>query len=102
MQQQSQGPAAAVAVAFIAFVAAIFLVVYEHGGIDAALKAWGAIGTIVGVVTGAIPSFFFHQAATTAQQTALTAQRNASALLAAADQATVDRARQQFGLRLAD
>jgi len=91
--QQSQWPAAVVAVAFIAFVAAIFLAVYLKDGIDNALKAWGAIGTIVGVLTGGIPSFFF-------QQSAKTAQRNASALLAAADEATVQRATQQFGLRL--
>jgi len=91
--QQSQWPAAVVAVAFIAFVAAIFLVVYNRDGIDTALKAWGAIGTVVGVVTGGIPSFFFHQ-------TAKAAQRNTDALLAAADQPTVQRARQEFGLRL--
>jgi hypothetical protein len=105
--QQSQWPAAVVAVAFIAFVAAIFLVVYNRDGVDAAVKAWGAIGTIVGVVTGAIPSFFFHQTAkaaqqnaTVAQHAAMVAQRNTNALLAVTDPAVVNQAR-QHGFRLA-
>ena len=91
MNQQSQWPAAAVAIAFLAFVALVFLVVYGHGGIDDALKAWSAIGTVVGVLTGAIPSYFFHQ-------TAQRAQRDANLLREAADEDTMKRA-VQYGLR---
>ncbi len=57
-----------IGLAFIALVGAIFLVVYVRSGIDDALKAWGAIGTIVGVVVGAIPTYFFGAAATQAAQ----------------------------------
>jgi hypothetical protein len=52
-----------IAVAFIGLVGAIFLTVYSRDGIDAALKAWGAVGTIIGVLTGAIPTYFFGKAA---------------------------------------
>jgi hypothetical protein len=84
-------PAAAVAIAFLAFVAAIFLTVYFKGGLDDSLKAWAAVGTVVGVVTGAIPSYFFHQ-------NAQVAQRDANALRAAADPQTIERAK-SYGLR---
>jgi hypothetical protein len=84
-------PAAVVAVAFLALVGAIFLSAYYRDGVDAALKVWAAIGTLVGVVTGAIPSYFFRAAAQAAQ-------RNVSALVAAADHDTIQRA-QQYGFR---
>jgi hypothetical protein len=76
MKGQSQSPAnegpawqsTLVAVAFIALVAAIFLSVFFHAGIDSALKAWAAIGTLVGVLTGAIPTYFFGQASVRAER----------------------------------
>jgi len=85
-QNGSKWPAAVVAVAFLAFLAAVFLVVFYRDGIDGALKVWAALGTVVGVITGAIPSYFFHRAAQSAQ-------RDADALKMAADSATIDRAR---------
>ena len=89
--KESNWPAAIVAVAFLAFVGAVFLSVYYRDGVDAALKVWGALGTIVGVLGGAIPSYFFHK-------TAQAAQRDANALKLAADNETIQRAR-QYGLR---
>lgn len=87
----SEWPAAVVAVAFLAFIAALFLVVYHRDGVDAALKVWAAIGTAVGVITGAIPSYFFHR-------TAQAAEKDASALKLAADEKMIEKAR-QYGLR---
>lgn len=68
----------------IGLAGAVFLVVYLKGGIDDALKAWAAIGTIGGVVTGVVPAYFFGQ------------QRAASAEAAAKqaqDQVVEERAR---------
>lgn len=84
--QKPNWPSAAVAIAFLAAVTVIFVVVYMHDGIDGAIKAWGAIGTLVGVVIGAIPSYFFHQAARRAQT-------DATKLMQAADATTLQRAR---------
>jgi len=53
-----------IALALIALVAAMFIAVFYSAGIDAALKAWAAVGTIVGVITGAIPTYFFGRATT--------------------------------------
>ena len=83
-----------VAVAFMAFVAVMFLLTplaYGQGGIDTALKVWAAFGTLLGVITGAIPSYFFHQQAQSAQ-------KDANALRMAADDATIARAR-NYGLK---
>jgi hypothetical protein len=50
-----------IALALIALVGGIFLVVFLENGIADALKAWGALGTLVGVLVGAIPAYFFGQ-----------------------------------------
>lgn len=48
----------------IGLVGGIFIVVYAGDGVDDALKAWAAVGTIVGVITGAVPTYFFGQSQT--------------------------------------
>jgi hypothetical protein len=98
-----------IALAFIALVGGIFIAVYERDGTDAALKVWGALGTLVGVVVGAVPTYFFGQTAVAAHaQDARTAkesladattardaaERQAKALLAVADPQVVANARQ--------
>jgi len=88
----SSWPAAVVALGFLAFVAAVFLTVYSKSGIDDALKAWGAIGPIIAVVVGAIPSYFFAQRAKQEQD-------NANALRLAADDATIQKAK-TYGLKV--
>ncbi|HLH68621.1 MAG TPA: hypothetical protein VKY90_06230 [Candidatus Dormibacteraeota bacterium] len=92
MSSQNQWPAVVVAVAFLVVVGAILIAVVFHDGVDGGLKIWGGIGALVGVVAGAIPSYFFHQEA-------MVQQRNANALRLAADSATIEKAR-QYGLRV--
>ena len=86
MDKQPTWPSALVAVFLIASVTTIFVVVYLKEGADGAIKVWGAIGTLVGVVVGAIPSYFFHQAK---QQT----DANIAKLLEVADEPTIKKAR---------
>jgi hypothetical protein len=69
-------------ISHFAFIGAIFFGVDNHGGIDGALKAWSAIGTIIGLVTGAIPSYFY-------QEIAQAAEHDASARKIAADDSTI-------------
>jgi hypothetical protein len=98
-----------IALAFIALVGGIFIVVYEKDGIDTALKAWGAIGTLVGVVVGAVPTYFFGRTSSAATAQQLTEARRqaqqerqrrdrseakAQALLEVTDQDTIQAARQ--------
>lgn len=49
-------PSAVVALGFLALVAVFFLKAVDSDDFE---MIWAAVGTIVGVVTGAIPSFFF-------------------------------------------
>jgi hypothetical protein len=51
--------ATVVAVGFIVLIGAITITALEVYEVDAFLKVWAVVGTLVGVVTGAIPSFFF-------------------------------------------
>jgi hypothetical protein len=68
-----------IAVALIALVGAIFIVVYLGDGVEAALKAWAAVGTLIGVLTGAVPTYFFgQQQAAQAQQHANQARQEAA------------------------
>lgn len=65
----SEWPATVVAVAFVALVAFMFHEAVDH---DFA-TVWAGAGTIVGVLVGAIPSFFFKRQSDKAQQNANTA-----------------------------
>lgn len=60
-----------VALALIILVGGIFIVVFEKNGVDAGLKVWAAIGTVVGVLTGALPTYFFGRASAVAARTEL-------------------------------
>ena len=48
-----------VAVAFLAVVASLMLVVLRKSTVDQALKLWAGLGTLVGVLAGSIPTYFF-------------------------------------------
>jgi hypothetical protein len=51
-----------IALAFIALVGVIFVMMMRYMGnrTDDFLKVWAAVGPIVGVLTGLIPMYFFH------------------------------------------
>lgn len=55
-----------IALALVALAGGIFITVFEKEGTNSALEVWAAIGTIVGVLAGAIPTYFFSQQTTTA------------------------------------
>jgi hypothetical protein len=86
-----------IALALIALVGTTFLLVYYRSGIDDSLKAYGAVGTIVGVITGAVPTYFFGQ------QRAAAAERSAEQArqLAQAEQQRRDVAEDRAQLVLA-
>jgi predicted lipid-binding transport protein (Tim44 family) len=80
-QPSGQGPtgkqSAWIATLIVLLVGAITVTALRSYKIDEFLKVWAVIGTLVGVVTGAIPSFFFSNAAAAAQATAQQAQATA-------------------------
>jgi hypothetical protein len=82
MRDSSDWPAAFVAVAFIALVGVMFWRAVDK---DFA-TIWAGVGTIVGVVAGAIPAYFFRTEAKKASA-------RAEALAGAADPEAVENAR---------
>jgi len=74
-------PSAVVAIAFIALVGFMFAQAVSH---DFA-KIWSAVGTLVGVLTGAIPAYFFKTQAdkASARAEAISAEAPAEAVEAA-------------------
>jgi hypothetical protein len=77
-------PSAVVAVAIVALVALMFDLAVDHNF----TTIWTGVGSVVGVVTGAIPSYFFHQQAQKAAG-------RAEAVSAEATPQAVDAARQK-------
>jgi hypothetical protein len=64
MQRNTDWPAVIVALAFIGLVALLFrTTMQEMSDTDDFLKVWAAVGPIVGVVTGLIPTYFFRNMA---------------------------------------
>lgn len=71
-------PPVVVALGFLAIVGIILIITLPRGGdADSFLKVWGGVGTVIGVVTGAVPSFFFKRAADNASTRAQQAEKRA-------------------------
>jgi hypothetical protein len=98
-----------IALALIGLVGGIFIAVFEKEGVSAALKVWAAIGTLVGVLAGAIPTYFFGRSSTASAQEESKraredvhkerkkrddAEAQARVVLGLADKGTVDEAKQ--------
>ena len=67
----------------------VFALFRETSTFDDFSKYWGLFGTIVGVVTGAIPSFFFKAEADSAKAEAKKQSEKAEALAGIAEPAAV-------------
>lgn len=77
--EQRGWQAVVIAVALIALVGVFFVVgIRETNSMDDFLKAWVAVGTIVGVVAGTIPAFFFKSQADKATDAASNATADAA------------------------
>jgi hypothetical protein len=81
-------PSAVVAVALIALVGVMF-----WRAVDADFATiWAGVGTLVGVLTGAVPSYFFHQDAAKARDRAEAIAANADPAAIAAARASAPKA----------
>jgi hypothetical protein len=84
MEDQPTWPSAVVAIAIIALVGVMFWKAVDN---DFA-TIWAGVGTVVGVITGAIPAYFFHAQAQRASD-------RAEAIAAEASPADVEAARKK-------
>jgi hypothetical protein len=78
-----------IALAVIALVGVMFWRITSGIDADSFAKAWAGVGTIVGVITGAIPSYFFRAQAEKAT-------RRAEAMAAEASPDIVEAARRKY------
>ncbi len=84
--QMVNWPSAVVACMLIVLVGAIAVTAIIMYEIESALKIWAALGTLVGVLTGAFVSYFFSRTSIEgARAVAALAQEKASALQAQLD-----------------
>jgi hypothetical protein len=94
----SDWPATVVALGFLALIGVMFWRATE-GDFEA---IWAGVGSIVGVVTGAIPTFFFRRDAQNAHEDARKAQARAEIMAGVAEPAEVKAVKAQhpevFGL----
>lgn len=67
-----------IGLALIALVGGIFIVVFEKDGTSDALEVWAALGTLVGVLVGAVPTYFFSKQATVAANEEVQRTRDAT------------------------
>jgi hypothetical protein len=81
----SSRQATLIAVFYVLLVAAIAVIALLEYEVDDFLKVWAVLGTLVGVLTGAIPAYFFAAAAGTAQRERARMEDKAQTLLGLAD-----------------
>jgi hypothetical protein len=81
----SSRQATLIAVFYVLLVAAIAVIALLEYEVDDFLKVWAVLGTLVGVLTGAIPAYFFAVAAGTAQRERARMEDKAQTLLGLAD-----------------
>lgn len=74
-----------IAVCFIALIGAIAITALSVYEVDDFLRVWAVIGTLVGVVTGAVPSFFFSASAGKAQEERSQAEAKVQTVLGLSD-----------------
>lgn len=90
-------PAAAstiVALVLLIGVFVVFLSVFAVEGVDRALKAYSALGSMVGVITGSMATYFFTRETVTNERSHRDrAEQQAQTMMAAADEQAIERAR---------
>jgi len=74
-----------VAVFFIVLVGAVTITALNVYEVDDFLKVWAVLGTLVGVITGAVPSYFFAVSASKAQSQRVEAEEKIQTVLGLAD-----------------
>jgi len=74
-----------VAICFITLVGAVTITALNVYEIDDFLKVWAVLGTLVGVITGAVPSYFFAVSASKAHSQRVEAEEKAQTVLGLAD-----------------
>lgn len=86
--------ATVVAVLYLLLVGVIAVVALHEYSVDDFLKVWAVLGTLIGVLTGAVPSYFFALSAGDAREAQARAEARAQTILGLSDSGTLKKAKE--------
>ena|SRR5215211_1495930 len=86
--------ATVVAVSYVLLIGVIAVVALREYDVDEFLKVWAVLGTLIGVLTGAIPSYFFAISADRAKQAQEKSDEQARTILGLSDAKVLERAKE--------
>ena len=85
-QESTNWPSAGVAIALVTLVGAVAITAIVRYDVDDALKIWSSLGTVVGVLTGGVVTYFFtRESVVTANKSAANAKDTADKALGQAE-----------------
>jgi hypothetical protein len=90
----SSNQATVVAIFYVLLIAAVTIVALDHYSVDDFLKVWAVLGTLIGVLTGAIPSYFFAVSAANANEEREKSDARSEVILAVADPKVIEKAKE--------
>jgi hypothetical protein len=90
---KSSKQATVVAVSYVLLIGVIAVVALHEYKVDDFLKVWAVLGTLIGVLTGAIPSYFFAVSADRAKQAQDKSDDQARTVLGLADAKVLEKAK---------
>ena len=83
-----------VAVAYVLLIGVIAVVSLHEYSVDDFLKVWAVLGTLIGVLTGAIPAYFFAVSASNAKKEQERASAQAQTILGVAEPMVIEKAKE--------
>jgi hypothetical protein len=86
--------ATVVAVLYVLLVGVIAVAALHEYSVDDFLKVWAVLGTLIGVLTGAVPSYFFALSAGDAREAQARAEAMAQTILGVSNSDTLKKAKE--------
>src|SRR4051794_41166628 len=90
----SSKQATVVAVLYVVLIAVIAVVALDRYEVDDFLKVWAVLGTLIGVLTGAIPSYFFAISAAEEKEAKKKSDARSEVILGVADATVIEKAKE--------
>lgn len=90
----SSKQATVVAISYVLLIAVIAIVALDQYSVDDFLKVWAVLGTLIGVLTGAVPSYFFAVSAGKAKEEQDRAEERVQAVLGVAEPKVIEKAKE--------
>jgi hypothetical protein len=90
----SSKQATVVAIFYVLLIAVVAVEALDRYSVDDFLKVWAVLGTLIGVLTGSIPSYFFALSAAEAKQDKEKSDARSEVILGVADAKVIEKAKE--------